>query len=114
MLKTKVKYLSRDDLYSAEKPYSADFEVGERNGAKRSNINTTVCDVLVLPIAGRHDFDINVNGFCILAEDTSLTLKEALDRPEEAELKYHAELEQILHKHFPEYTRFEGLDFVVS
>lgn len=113
MLKTKVRYLARDDLYSAEKPYSADFAVDERNGAKRSNIITTDCDVQVMPVTNRDVFDMNVNGFCILNEDTSLTLEDALDRPEEAELKYHAELEQILHKHFPEYTRLEGLDFVV-
>ncbi|KAH6982201.1 putative CmcJ-like methyltransferase [Ilyonectria sp. MPI-CAGE-AT-0026] len=109
----KVRYLARDDLYSTEKPYSADFAVDERNGAKRSNIITTDCDVQVRPVASRDVFDMNANGFCILNEVTSLTLEDALDRPEEAELKYHAELEQILHKHFPEYTRLEGLDFVV-
>ncbi|KAL8866577.1 MAG: hypothetical protein Q9174_006218 [Haloplaca sp. 1 TL-2023] len=91
MFKTKVKYLARNDLYSAEKPYSADFNVDERNGAKSRDV-----------------FDINVSGFYILHEDTSLTLEDALDRPEEAELGYQAELEQILHKHFPEYTRLEG------
>lgn len=114
MLKTKVRYLSRDDLYNVEKPYSADFHVDEQNGAKRSNIITTDCDVEIMPVTNRDDFDMNVNGFHILEEDTSLTLDDALDRPEEAELEYQAELEQILHKYFPEYTRLEGLDFVVS
>lgn len=114
MLKTKVRYLARDELYGAEKPYSADFVVDERNGAKRSNIITTDCEVQVMPVTSRDGFDMNINGFCILNEDTSLTLENALDRPEEAELEYQAELEQILHKHFPEYTRLEGLDFVVS
>ena len=114
MLKTTVRYLARDDLYNAEKPYSADFCVDERNGAKRANIITTDRDVQVMPVTNRDDFDINVNGFCILNEDTNLTLEDALDRPEEAELEYQAELERVLHKHFPEYTRLEGLDFVVS
>ena len=114
MLKTKVRYLSRDDLYSAEKPYSADFDVDERNGAKRTNIITTDCDVQVTPVSSRDGFDIHFNGFCILRENTSLTMEDALDRPEEAELEYQAELGQILHRHFPEYTRIEGLDFVVS
>ncbi|KAL6409725.1 putative CmcJ-like methyltransferase [Ilyonectria robusta] len=103
----------RNPLQCTEKPYSADFAVDERNGAKRSNIITTDCDVQVRPVASRDVFDMNANRFCILNEVTSLTLEDALDRPEEAELKYHAELEQILHKHFPEYTRLEGLDFVV-
>ncbi|KAI8949996.1 putative CmcJ-like methyltransferase [Xylaria longipes] len=110
MLETKVRYLARDDLYRVEKPYSADFAVDEQSGAKRSNMITTDRHVQVVPVTSRDVFDINLNGFCI---DTNLTLEEALERPEEAELEYQAELELILHKHFPEYTRFEGLDFVV-
>ncbi|KID93397.1 hypothetical protein MAJ_10634, partial [Metarhizium majus ARSEF 297] len=113
MLKTKVKYLARDDLYKAEKPYSADFDVDERNGAKRSNVVATECEVQAIPVTSQDAFNLNINGFCILRENTSLKLDDALDRPEEAERQYQAELEQILHKHFPEYTRFEGLDFVV-
>ncbi|RYC56770.1 hypothetical protein CHU98_g9434 [Xylaria longipes] len=113
MLETKVRYLARDDLYRVEKPYSADFAVDEQSGAKRSNMITTDRHVQVVPVTSRDVFDINLNGFCILNEDTNLTLEDALERPEEAELEYQAELELILHKHFPEYTRFEGLDFVV-
>ncbi|KAI9668932.1 MAG: hypothetical protein M1829_005244 [Trizodia sp. TS-e1964] len=55
---------------------------------------------------------MNINGFCILKEDTALTLEQALNGPEEAEQEYHAELERIQHKHFPEYIRLEDLDFV--
>jgi len=114
MLKTRVRYLARGDLYSREKPYSADFEVDGQNGARKSNFITIDCDVQVTPVTNRDVFDINVNGFCVLKEDTSLTLEDALNRPEEAEPEYQAELERILHKHFPEYKRLEGLDFVVS
>lgn len=113
MLMTRVRYLARDDLYSREKPYSADFDVDGQNGARKSNLITTDCSVQVTPVTNRDVFDINVNGFCVLKEDTSLTLEDALNKPEEAELEYQAELERILHKHFPEYTRLEGLDFVV-
>ncbi|KAI1313742.1 putative CmcJ-like methyltransferase [Xylaria venustula] len=113
MLKTKVRYLARNDLYSVEKPYSADFAVDESNGAKRSNIITTDHNVRVSPVTSRDVFDLNINGFCLLNGDTALTLEDALDKPEEAELAYQAELERILHNNFPEYTRFEGLDFVV-
>ncbi|KAI1359611.1 putative CmcJ-like methyltransferase [Xylaria arbuscula] len=113
MLQTTVRYLDRDDLYRVEKPYSADFAVDEQNGAKKSNIITTDRHVEVAPVASRGEFNININGFCILKENTTLTLEDALERPEEAELKYQAELEKILHKNFPECTRFEGLDFVV-
>ncbi|KAI3319616.1 hypothetical protein HD806DRAFT_538963 [Xylariaceae sp. AK1471] len=113
MFKTKVRYLARHDLYSTEKPYTADFDVDEQNGAKRSNIITTDRDVQVMPVTSRGVFDIDVKGFCILKEDTSLTLQDALNRPEEAKLEYQAELGQILHKQFPEYTRLEGLDFVL-
>ena len=87
MLETKGKYLAPDNLYSAEKPYSADFDVDELSGARRSNIITTECDVQVIPVNSRDVFDIDVNGFCILNEDTSLTLEDAFDRPETAELE---------------------------
>lgn len=114
MLQTKMRFLARSDVYSAEKPYSADFAVDERNGAQRSNIITTHCDVQVIPIGSQNGFDMDVAGFCILNEDTSLTLEDALSRPQDVEVQYQAELEQIVHKYFPEYTRLEALDFVVS
>lgn len=113
MLQTKIRYLARSDVYNVEKPYSADFIVDEQNGAQRSNIITTHCDVQVMPVSSRSAFDMDVSGFCILNEDTSLTLEDALARPQDVELQYQAELEQIVHKHFPEYTRLEALDFVV-
>jgi hypothetical protein len=34
MISTTLQYLARDKLYETEKPYSADFEVEEHNGAK--------------------------------------------------------------------------------
>lgn len=114
MIETKVRYLSRESLYREEKPYSADFEVDEAQGAKKSNLITRDFDVQVNPITSDSGFTINANGFCVLKENTSLTLEEALYKPDEVEVRYQVELELILHRYFPEYTRFEPLDFVVS
>ena len=114
MLQTQVRYLARNDLYQREKPYAADFEVNEEYGVKKSNFIIQHCDVQVTPITSQRDFNLDVHGFCILEEDTNLTLEDALDRPKQAELIYQAQLEQILHMHFPVYTRLEALDFVAS
>lgn len=114
MLKTQVRYLARDGLYQREKPYAADFEVNEENGVRKSNFIIQNCDIQVTPTTSQSDFNLDVSGFCILEEDTSLTLEDALDRPEQAELEYQAQLEQILHMHFPAYARLEALDFVAS
>jgi hypothetical protein len=88
--------------------------VDEIDGAKKSNFIIESRDINVMPIENRGDFNIDINGFCILQEQTSLTADDALERPDEVEPIYQAELEAILHKHFPEYKRFESLDFVVS
>ena len=114
MLQTQVRYLARDDLYQREKPYTADFEVNEGNGIRKSNFIIQDCDIQVTPITCQSDFNLDVHGFCILDGNTSLTLDDALDRSEQAELKYQAELERILHRHFPAYARLEALDFVAS
>lgn len=114
MIKTSLQYLARDDLYRTEKPYSADFEVDTINGARKSNLIFEKQDTQVMPVEGRGGFSIDTNGFCILKEKTSLQAKDALDRPANVEMIYQAELETILHKHFPEFRRFESLDFVVS
>ena len=114
MLQTQVRYLARDDSYQREKPYAADFEVNEKKGVRKSNFIIQNCDIQVKPTTSQSDFNLDVNGFCILEEDTSLTLEDALDRPEQAEFEYQAQLEQILHMHFPAYARLEALDFVAS
>ena len=114
MLRTQVRYLARNGLYQREKPYAADFEINEGNSVQKSNFIIQDYDIQVTPMTSKSDFNLDVNGFCILEEDTSLTLEDALDRSEQAELKYQAELEQILHMHFPTYARLEALDFVAS
>ena len=114
MIRTGLRYLAPNDLYRTEKPYSADFDVDEEAGAKKGNLITVTRDVNITPITNRGDFDININGFCILKAETSLTAEDALEKPDEVEPIYQAELEALLHARFPGYKRFESLDFVVS
>lgn len=114
MIRTGLHYLARDELYRTEKPYSADFEVDKIHGAKKSNLVISVHEIDIIPVINPTDFDINVHGFCIINEETTLTMNDALEKPDEVEPVYQAELEAILHKYFPEYSRFESLDFVVK
>ncbi|KAI7288788.1 hypothetical protein KC343_g1093 [Hortaea werneckii] len=113
MVHSQMRYLARDKLYQSEKPYSADFETDELNGQRKSNFILELCNVDVSPMTSLSGFDMDVNGFCVLEEDTSLTFEDAATRPEQAESEYQRQLEQILHKHFPVYTRLEPLDFVI-
>jgi hypothetical protein len=113
MVQTALLYLAPNDLYKTEKPYTASFEVGNIPGAKKSNIITETREVEIAPVQDRSRFQLDVNGFCVLKEKTSLTMEDALAKTDEVELRYQAELEAILHRHFPEYTRFEAVDFVV-
>ncbi|KAF2722640.1 putative CmcJ-like methyltransferase [Polychaeton citri CBS 116435] len=113
MLQTQIRYLVRDELYQREKPYAADFEVDEQDGAQKSNFIIENHDVQIMPVTHHDGFQLDVHGFCVLKENTSLTLEDAIDRSEQVELQYQAQLEQVLRKHFPKYTRLEALDFVV-
>jgi hypothetical protein len=113
MIRTGIHYLARDDLYKVEKPFSADFEVDGMIGAKKSNLIMDVREVDITPIIGPNQFNIDTHGFCIINQETSLTLEDALEKPGEVEPIYQHELEAVLHKHLPKYKRFESLDFVV-
>ncbi|KAM0335641.1 hypothetical protein ACHAQA_000690 [Verticillium albo-atrum] len=112
-LTTEIQYLRRNELYRTEKPYSTDFEVEDISGARKSNYTLSPHLVTVNPISGTGVFSLDVHGFCVIRAAAALTPEEALSRSPSAEARYHLELEGILKAAFPEYSRFEPMDFVV-
>jgi hypothetical protein len=113
MVSTTLQYLARNELYDTEKPYSADFEIEEHGGIKRSNYLLSTEPVSVNAIGPLDKFDLDTHGFCTINAKTNLSVHDALTQPEAVEAAYFDEIEVILHKRFPEYSRLEGMEFVV-
>lgn len=110
MIRTTLQYLARNELYDTEKPYSADFEI---NGNKQSNYILATERVSVKAIMPRDNFDLDTHGFCIIDAKTKLSVHDALTQPDAVETSYFDEIEVILQERFPEYSRLEGMEFVV-
>lgn len=113
MVQTTLQYLARHKLYETEKPYSATFEVEEHDDVKRTNYVLSPCPVSVIPVQPSDNFDLDTHGFCIIKAKTKLQVEDALNKPDFVEQTYLDEIEAILHKNFPEYSRLEGMEFVV-
>lgn len=114
MVETHLKYLSRDPLYTKEKPFSFEFPIhDEGNEIRRTNVVMTKTPVTIRDMGFSNTFTLDVNGFCVLNEETDLDVTEALRNPGGAEASYLSQLETILHKHFPQYVRLEPFEFVV-
>lgn len=111
---TTVQYLARNERYKTEKPYAADFEINEQTGAQKTNHIFSAQRVSITTIEAPDDFDIDTHGFCVVKAKTDLKPEDALKKPQEVEAAYLNEVKAILHKRFPEYSRIEGIDFVVS
>jgi hypothetical protein len=114
MINTTLQYLARDKLYETEKPYSAEFEVEEHNGVKKTNYILSAQPVAIHAIQPSDKFSLDTNGFCIINAKTSLQLQDALTRPDAVESAYLNEIEAILCERFPEYSRLEPMEFVAS
>ncbi|KAI1408049.1 putative CmcJ-like methyltransferase [Hypoxylon sp. FL1857] len=113
MVDTTLQYLARDKLYEIEKPYSAEFEVGEHDGIQKTNYILSTETVTIHPIEPLDNFELSRNGFCVINEETHVNESEALKCPEVVEAAYLNQLKSILARRFPEYTRLEPLEVVV-
>ena len=113
MINTTIQYLARDELYDTEKPYSADFEIEGNSNNKASNYVLSTESVSIHAMERLNEFDLDTHGFCTINAKTNLSVHDALTQPGAVEAAYFDEIEAILHHRFPEYSRFEGLDFVV-
>lgn len=109
-----MTFLSRDDLYQAEKPYTTDFPVDHIEGAKITN---HIFDVRPVTF---HDgrvvkkpFDLDKNGFCFIEAKTSLQAEDATSERTPVMEKYMQEISDILSMKFPQYKEIKCMDFQV-
>jgi hypothetical protein len=110
MVNTTLQYLARNRLYETEKPYSADFEIEEHNGAKKTNYILATQPMTVNAIQPSDKFDLDTHGFCIINAKLNLQVQDALTKPKAVESAYLNEIEAIFHDHFLEYRRLEGME----
>lgn len=109
-----IQYLARQKLYDTEKPYSAEFEIPEEEGRKRTNYVLSAEQVDVETIQSCNDHTLDANGFCILKVERTLVRYDALSDLQDAESEYIDELTAILRQKFPYYVRLEAIECVVS
>lgn len=114
MVETTLQYLSRNELYATEKPYSVEFEVdGNLDSVQKTNYIISEVPANIREITPSDNFTLETNGFCVLNEITHLDAAKAVSDASGIEAAYLSELEAILHRRFPEYQRLEPLVFVV-
>ncbi|MCJ1309173.1 hypothetical protein MMC25_002829 [Agyrium rufum] len=112
-IETHLPYLSRVNLYETEKPFGADFPVDHFDGAKLSNHVFEQVPITVQDARDRGPFDLDTNGFCVLQAETSLAAVEASNTKTPAIARFLTEIERLLYKSFPGYSRIEVMDFQV-
>ncbi|KAK0728334.1 hypothetical protein B0T26DRAFT_672878 [Lasiosphaeria miniovina] len=93
-------YLARDELYTVDKPYSAEFDIEEIDGVQKTNFIIITEPVTIRPIRQSGSFDLGRNGFCIIREGTNINVVCAISNPGAVEASYLTELETILSRWF--------------
>ncbi|PVH81087.1 hypothetical protein DL98DRAFT_571444 [Cadophora sp. DSE1049] len=96
-----------------EKPYAADWQPDEDPTAKQTNYIFSPQPMNVTAIKPHDNFDLDTHGFCTVKAELHMNIKDILQKPREVEPEYFEEIEAVLKAQFPEYTRFEGIEFVV-
>jgi hypothetical protein len=114
MVTTTLRYLARDELWEREKPYAADFQIDKSLSHKPTNYITSDQPMSVTAIKLEDRFELDTHGFCTIKAKTSLKAEDALTQSEEVQSVYFSEIEAVLCRHFPEYIRWEPMEFVVS
>jgi hypothetical protein len=112
-LHTVVRYVARLEIFKTEKAFFTDYPVSSVPEARQSNHQVEDTSVEIHPIQDSTQFDINVNGFCVIKAETQLDPGEAFTKSREIKRAYWEQIEKILSVKFPEYTRIEGFDFTV-
>ncbi|KAH7395657.1 hypothetical protein BKA64DRAFT_63748 [Cadophora sp. MPI-SDFR-AT-0126] len=95
-----LSYLSKLDLYKAEKPYRCSIDPWHVPNAKVSNIVTTACPVEINNIRDHEvHFTTDIHGFELWKHATSVPLED-FKQDEEVPAKYLSECEALLKDHF--------------
>lgn len=115
-METHVRYIARSPIFDTEKAFHIDFPVDHVKipGIRRKNHESDERPVTVTPIEEPNHWKLDVHGFCILREETHLDPHDVYTKKKEIQDAYWHEIEAILHKHFPRYSRIEGFDLTVS
>ncbi|KAH0556663.1 hypothetical protein GP486_005535 [Trichoglossum hirsutum] len=109
-METHVRYLARSPIFETEKAFSTDYPVDHVEGARRTNHEVDDRPVTVSAIEDPSYWKLDVHGFCILHAETHL---DPYKKKREVQDAYWYEIEAILHKHFPQYSRIEGFDLTL-
>ncbi|KAI4287470.1 MAG: hypothetical protein L6R35_003276, partial [Caloplaca aegaea] len=110
-LMTSIPYLARSPVYEREKPYQMDHTVHRPDGIGFANHELERHPITVLDIRNRQKPSIERNGFCIVKANTTLSADQASNARTPAMSKYLDEIERLLYREFPEYSRIEVLDW---
>jgi hypothetical protein len=113
-LQTNIPYLARSALYEREKPYQTDHTVQRPEGTGFANHELEPHPVTVLDMRDRQKPSLDQNGFCIVNAKTTLSAEQADAKRTPAMNNYLGQIERILYREFPEYSRIEVLDWGVS
>lgn len=108
-----VRYLSRSPIYDKEKAFSTDFPVDHVEGARRTNHELDDRLTTVTAISNVSQWKLDVNGFCVLRAETHLSLQDIYTKKRDVQGAYWYEIEAILHRHFPQYSKIEAFDLTV-
>jgi hypothetical protein len=113
-METYVRYLARSPIFEKEKAFSTDFPVDHVEGARRTNHEADDRLVTVTAIKNPSQWDLDVHGFCFLHAETHLDRNDVYTRKKEVQDAYWYEIEAILHRNFPQYSRIESFDLTVG
>lgn len=108
-----IPYLARDNLFSTEKPFGADFLVDHMKGSQIANHILEKSSVTIHDIRYARKPTLEANGFCFLKAITKLKAEDATDEENIATKQYLQDVQRILYENFPEYCRVEVMDFQV-
>lgn len=107
----RIVYIARDALYDKEKPYAADFSAP----GKSSNHIFDARDIIVKDARQRkQNFTLDKNGFCLLESPTSVTFESLSSDEDSTFLTYYREMEALVLKRFPEYSKVVVLEHQVG
>ncbi|KAI0893453.1 putative CmcJ-like methyltransferase [Annulohypoxylon nitens] len=110
-MEASIRYIARTPNLTTEKAFSTDFSVDHIEGARRENTKPDHHRMTLSAIEDRNKWKLDTHGFCFLRGSTHLDPEKVYVDKAAIQDSYWHELEAILHKNFPQYSRIECFDF---
>lgn len=111
---THIRYVARSSIFETEKAFTTDFPVDHVEGARRTNQEEDHRPVTINCIENPNEWKLDEHGFCFIKAETHVEAPYTLDNRNEIQKSYWQQIEAIVHKKFPQYSRIESFDFTVS